>query len=75
MSFHSEQAFYYSFFKDSLEELQGQPTWSAGLSAAWRTLTMNNVTEYPDTINALERFNIYPEVLGVARHGTSVRSS
>lgn len=26
-------------------------------------LTFDNLTEYPDTVNALSKFNIYPEVI------------
>ena len=45
---------YYSYFKTIVEA----KTFAGGLDQ----LVRNNVTEYPDTINVLKRFNLYPEV-------------
>uniref|UniRef100_T1JAJ8 C-mannosyltransferase DPY19L1 n=1 Tax=Strigamia maritima TaxID=126957 RepID=T1JAJ8_STRMM len=55
MSFRTEMGFYYYFYKT----LINSPDFYTGLNLIMK----NNVIEYPDTINALERFNIYPEVL------------
>ena len=50
----TEQGLYYSYFKTLVEA----PTYLDGL----RQLYANNLTEYPNTINTLKRFNLYPEV-------------
>lgn len=54
LSFRTEMGFYYSFFKQVIS--------APSVSAAVGLLVRDNVTEYPDTINALQRFNVYPEV-------------
>jgi hypothetical protein len=55
--FHSENAFYYSYFH---HVVRANSTWDAV-----RTLVADGRTEFPDVINALERFNVYQEaVLG-----------
>eukprot|EP00049_Salpingoeca_infusionum_P015421 m.299694 g.299694 ORF g.299694 m.299694 type:complete len:711 (-) comp15873_c0_seq1:97-2229(-) len=59
LSFKSEQAFYYSFYKD-LVDLRKQ---SVGWLNAVKGLTHDTLSESPSTINALSRFNIYPEVV------------
>ena len=46
---------YYSYFKTAIEA----PDVLDGL----RGLYANNLTEYPKTINVLQRFNVYPELL------------
>ena len=46
---------YYSYFKTVIEA----PDVLDGL----RGLYANNLTEYPKTINVLQRFNVYPELL------------
>ena len=48
------QGLYYSYFKTLIE---AESTWS-GLKG----LYANNLTEYPKTINVLQRFNVYPEL-------------
>ncbi|XP_013191101.2 probable C-mannosyltransferase DPY19L1 [Amyelois transitella] len=55
MSFYSESAFYYSFYKTLVEE---RP-FIAGVSK----LMNDQTVEYPDEVNAFNRFNIHPEVL------------
>ncbi|KNC82460.1 hypothetical protein SARC_05252 [Sphaeroforma arctica JP610] len=52
---YSEQAFYYSFYDDIVKA----PSFHEGVQG----LTANTRSEYPDTINTLNRFNIYPEVI------------
>ncbi|TRY79739.1 hypothetical protein TCAL_08341 [Tigriopus californicus] len=54
MCFRTEMGLYYSYFKAMIEA----PTFLLGL----QNLYANNITEFPDTINTLKRFNLYPEV-------------
>ena len=51
----TESGWYYSFYKDFITA----PSFSKGLQA----LVRNSNTEAPDTINALQRFNIHQEFL------------
>jgi len=46
---------YYSYFKTIIE--------ADTLKHGVLELFSNNQTEYPDTINVLRRFNLYPEVI------------
>ncbi|CRG93382.1 conserved Plasmodium membrane protein, unknown function [Plasmodium gallinaceum] len=52
---YSEEAFYFSFYNDIIKA----NTYKEGLN-----LLINDTrSEYPDTINAIKRFNIYPEII------------
>lgn len=55
MLFSSEHGFYYSYFK----ALTDEPNFSIG----YNRLLYDNLTEYPNTINAIHKFNIVPEVI------------
>ncbi|ESO01049.1 hypothetical protein HELRODRAFT_82169, partial [Helobdella robusta] len=55
ISFKSEAGFYYSFYKNLINE--------TSLIDGLKKLTNDSSIEYPDVINALQRFNIYPEVV------------
>ncbi|EDO33159.1 predicted protein [Nematostella vectensis] len=55
LSFRTEMGLYYSYYKTMVEA----PTFLDGLHAVMNC----NVTEYPDTVNTLKRFNLYPEVI------------
>eukprot|EP00050_Salpingoeca_kvevrii_P003539 m.226995 g.226995 ORF g.226995 m.226995 type:complete len:702 (+) comp10847_c1_seq24:1078-3183(+) len=62
MSFRSEQALYYSYYKDMVGEMRTRG-FAGGLVTGVQDLISNKKTEYPSTVNLLKRFNIYPELL------------
>jgi len=55
LSFRTEMGLYYSYYKT----IVNAPTFMDGL----RSVTSCNITEYPDKVNVLRRFNLYPEVV------------
>ena len=62
LAFRTEMGLYYSYYKTVAEA----PNLLEGIN----TLLRDNRTEYPSTINTLQRFNLYPEViLGVIYRG------
>lgn len=54
LSFRTEMGLYYSYYKTVVS--------SDSFSSGIEQLLHDNVTEYPDTINTLRRFNLLPEV-------------
>ncbi len=54
LQLYSEQAFYYSFYEDLVH--------AESMVDGVRELFNESRSEYPSHINAIERFNIYPEV-------------
>jgi len=54
LAFRTEMGLYYSYYKTIVEA----PSFKKGLEE----IIWDNVTEFPDTINVLKRFNLYPEL-------------
>ncbi|XP_057294056.1 probable C-mannosyltransferase DPY19L1 [Hydractinia symbiolongicarpus] len=55
LSFRTEMGLYYSYYKTIAEA----PSFVNGLYQ----IIQCNITEYPDNVNVLRRFNLYPEVV------------
>ncbi|EWC89041.1 hypothetical protein PFNF54_02163 [Plasmodium falciparum NF54] len=67
LSLYSEESFYFSFYNDIVKS----NTFGEGINY----LLKDNRSEYPDTINAIKRFNIYPEIiLGALWKGLNLES-
>ncbi|SOV13449.1 conserved Plasmodium membrane protein, unknown function [Plasmodium sp. gorilla clade G2] len=67
LSLYSEESFYFSFYNDIVKS----NTFLEGINC----LLKDNRSEYPDTINAIKRFNIYPEIiLGALWKGLNLES-
>ncbi|KJP84970.1 hypothetical protein AK88_05393, partial [Plasmodium fragile] len=55
LSLYSEESFYFSFYDD----IVNAETYLEGI----KLLIHDDRSEYPNTINAIRRFNIYPEII------------
>jgi len=55
LSFRTEMGLYYSYYKTIAEA----PSFINGM----QQIIQCNITEYPDKVNVLRRFNLYPEVV------------
>ena len=55
MLFTGEDALYYSYFRTIAEA----PSFSIGIN----NLIYNNLTEHPNTVNVIQKFYIYPEIV------------
>lgn len=64
LSFRTESGLYYYYFKSLVVDQDLNPIDnSTSLIHLVNTVFINdNRTEYPDTINSLQRFNLYPEL-------------
>ena len=63
LTLYSEQAFYTSFYWDIA-------TSNASISEGITNLLYDSRSEYPGVINAIERFNVYPEVVAALIYRT-----
>lgn len=66
MTMKTEMGFYYSYYKTIVE--------SNSFSVGLKKVMSDKLVEYPDTVNALKRFNIYPEVNKAISHPRSVQT-
>ena len=62
LSFRTESGLYYYYFKVLVVDEHNRPTNESLASLVYRLILYDNRTEYPDTINTLQRFNLYPEL-------------
>ncbi len=64
MSFRTEMGFYFNYYKriadqkDIINKKNGN-----SLMGSINSIINDNLTEFPNTINALKKFNIYPELI------------
>lgn len=63
MTFHSEQGLYYSYYKDMLAAISKKRNFFEGFQHGYKLLTENDATEFPNIINVVKRFNVYPEIV------------
>lgn len=62
LSFRTESALYYYYFKNLVLDHQMNHINSSILTLINQIMLNDNRTEYPNKINSLQRFNLYPEV-------------
>ncbi|EGD74485.1 hypothetical protein PTSG_05849 [Salpingoeca rosetta] len=70
ISFTSEQAMYYAYFKKALMTIEDTPGMlPTKIMAAINAFVHDTRIEHPSSVNALQRFNVYPElVIATAMH-------
>lgn len=63
LSFRTENGLYYSYFKNLVVDRELRPLNGSLLGLINELVLNDNRTEYPSSINSLQRFNLYPEVI------------
>ncbi|CAF1113449.1 unnamed protein product, partial [Brachionus calyciflorus] len=63
LSFRTESALYYYYFKNLVVDQQNNPIKTNIYFLINQIMLHDNRTEFPKTINSLQRFNLYPEVI------------
>lgn len=63
LSFRTESGLYYYYFKSLVVDENAKPLNTSLVYLVYDVFLNDNRTEYPDTINSLQRFNLYPELI------------
>lgn len=63
LSFRTESGLYYFYFKSLVVDENHMPLNRSLVGLIYDVIVNDDRTEYPNTINSLQRFNLYPEVV------------